>query len=185
MAYITLWLASLYGYTGVPQNVWARPLVQPRSAANFPHAPSAFVANSALSSSDSWFPDSGASFHVTNDVNNIQQLAPFEGPGQIFMGNGQGLHIQSSGSSVFPSPIQPHAPLILHNLLLIPTITKNLISVSQFYRDNNVQFIFTVDKCFVQSNVSESILIEGGVGRDGLYESPSITLSGASMMSST
>lgn len=69
---------------------------------------------------------------------NIQQLAPFEGPDQIFMGNGQGFHINSSGSCVFHSLIQPHTPLALHNILLIPFITKNLISVIHFFRDNNV-----------------------------------------------
>lgn len=74
------WLSSPYGYNSFPQNVWTRPPMQPRSVANFSHAPSAFVANSVPSSSASWFPDFSASFHVTNDAKNIQLLAPFEGP---------------------------------------------------------------------------------------------------------
>ncbi|KAI5416370.1 hypothetical protein KIW84_041439 [Lathyrus oleraceus] len=164
-------------------NVWTRPHMQPRSVANFSHEPSAFVANSVPSSSASWFPDYGASFHITNYAKNIQQLAPFEGPYHIFMGNGQGLDIQSSGSSVFSSPIQPHTPLTLHNFVLIPTITKNLISASQFYRDNHVQFLFTTDKCLVQSEISKATLLEGSVGMDGLYEFPSTTLSVSSMLS--
>jgi len=50
-----------------------------------------------------WIPDSGASFHVTGESQNIQQLGPFEGPNQIYIGNGQGLSIKSSGyTSLFP-----------------------------------------------------------------------------------
>jgi hypothetical protein len=51
----------------------------------------------------SWFPDSGAFYHVTKNSHNIQQCSPIEGPDQIFIGNGQGLLILSSGSSTFPS----------------------------------------------------------------------------------
>ena len=48
-----------------------------------------------------WIPDSGASFHVTGESQNIQRIEPFEGPDQIFIGNGQGLPIAASGSSSF------------------------------------------------------------------------------------
>jgi len=51
--------------------------------------------------SANWIPDSGASFHVTGESQNIQQIEPFEGPDQ-FIGNG--LPITSSGSSTFISP---------------------------------------------------------------------------------
>lgn len=139
-----------------------------------PVASSAFVANSIPAASASWFPDSGAFFHVTSDAKNLQQLTPFESPDQIYMGNGQGLHIQSSGSSVFTSPIHPHTLLTFHNL--IPTITKNLLSVSQFCRDNNVYFLFDANKCLVLSQVNNDVLLEGQVGKDGLYELPSLTL---------
>lgn len=46
-----------------------------------------------LSNNSNWIPHSGASFHVTGESQNIQQLAPFEGPDQIFIGNGPGLNI--------------------------------------------------------------------------------------------
>ena len=46
-------------------------------------------ANSDSKASSSLFPDSGASFHVTNNSQNIQQTSPFEGADQIFIGNGK------------------------------------------------------------------------------------------------
>ena len=92
--------------------------------------PQAMVANSDSNASSSWFPDSGASFHVTNNSQNIQQTSPFEGADQIFIGNGKGLNISASGHSKFVSPLSPNVKLVLKNMLLVPQITKNLISVS-------------------------------------------------------
>ncbi|MCH92265.1 retrovirus-related Pol polyprotein from transposon TNT 1-94, partial [Trifolium medium] len=152
-----------YGYPAA-HNVWMRP------------PPSAFVTNAAPSTSGSWFPDSGASFHVTSDARNLQHLTPFEGHDQIFIGNGQGLHISSSGTSNFPSPLIPHQSLTLHNLLLVPSITKNLISVSQFSKDNNVYFVFSANECLVKSQATDAVLLKGHVGSDGLYEFPDISL---------
>lgn len=103
--------------------------------------------------------------NVTGDARYIQESFPFDGPEQIFIGNGQGLDIQSSGSSVFHSPSKPHIPLTLHNLLHVPSITKNLISVSQF---NSVFFEFHADHCLVKSQANKDVLLQGKVGPDGL-----------------
>jgi len=158
-----------------PPNTWIRPqhpMRPPGSAA----PPSAFLTNASSARSTSWFPDSGASFHVTGDARNLQQLTPFEGHDQIYIGNSQGLRICSSGSSSFPSPTQPHMSLTLHNLLHVPTITKNLISVSQFRKDNNVYFHFIANACLVKSQETDAILLQGRVGSDGLYEFPAMSL---------
>uniref|UniRef100_A0A151UEF3 Uncharacterized protein n=1 Tax=Cajanus cajan TaxID=3821 RepID=A0A151UEF3_CAJCA len=49
------------------------------------------------------------------------------------------------------SPQNSHITLSLNNLLLVPSITKNLVSVSQFARDNDVFFEFHSNYCFVKS----------------------------------
>ena len=41
--------------------------------------PQANLATAGSAPSNSWYPDSGASHHVTNVSQNIQQLTPFEG----------------------------------------------------------------------------------------------------------
>lgn len=55
---------------------------QPQQAQNLP---SAMITNSGIlgpcpTTNSTWFPDSGASYHVTADQNNICQLGSFEGP---------------------------------------------------------------------------------------------------------
>jgi hypothetical protein len=42
---------------------------------------------------DTWFIDSGASDHITANLNNLNQPIPFKGPEQVSVGNGQNLPI--------------------------------------------------------------------------------------------
>jgi len=89
-----------------------------------------------------WIPDFGASFHVTGESQNINQFTHFDRPDQIFISNGEGLSISSVGSSSFVSSNDAHITFKLHKLLHVPSISKNLLSVSQFAKDNFVFFEF-------------------------------------------
>ena len=77
----------------------------PKLVAQPTNQPSAMLTNSAShgngQASSTWIPDSGASFHVTGESQHIKQFAHFDGPDQIFIGNGEGLSISSVGSSSF------------------------------------------------------------------------------------
>ncbi|MCH81099.1 retrovirus-related Pol polyprotein from transposon TNT 1-94, partial [Trifolium medium] len=150
------------------------PAAQPRPQ-NFNHhmRPSAHLAlpyYPGAPSEASWYPDSGASHHLTYDPYNLAQSSPYFGHDQVMMGNGQGVSIHSLGQSSFHSPSDPSVKLELKDLLHVPSISKNLLSVSKFAQDNNVIFEFHPYKCFVKSQASRQILLEGHVGADGLYQ---------------
>jgi len=49
--------------------------------------------------------------------------------------NGQGLHIAYISSLIFNPPHKPNVSLYLTNLLHVPSITKNLLSVTEFAKD--------------------------------------------------
>lgn len=128
------------------------------------------VANSTTAlTGGTQYPDSGGSSHVIGDSQNIQQLSNFEGPGQTFIGNGQGLAINLYGSSYLTFVCNPNINLALHNLLHVPSITKNLISFSHFCHDYLVFFEFHAKHCFVISQANNKVLVQGLVGLDGLY----------------
>lgn len=95
-------------------------------------APRALYLNSDLTPATNWYPDSGASRHVTPNGGNIQQHSNFESPGQIYIGNGQGLSVSSIGTTNFTSSLHTYSTLSLHNLLHVPTITRYLLSVNKF-----------------------------------------------------
>ena len=130
-----------------------------------------------------WFPDSGATNHFTNDFNNLNIGTKYQSNNKWNMGNGAGLDILHIGQSTFSLPISSH-PLILRNLLHVPHITKNLISVSEFHvphmtknlislsqfaRENQVYFEFHPSVCFVKDLEMGQILLQGML-RNGLYQ---------------
>lgn len=106
-----------------PRAVYPVPLAyaSPRAAPPRSSAPQAFYAGTEASSANQWwYPDSGASHHVTPDASNVSDSASVPGTEQVFIGNGQGLSINSVGSMSFPLPHKPHLSLTLNNLLHSP-----------------------------------------------------------------
>ena len=117
-----------------------------------------------------WYLDSGATHHLTNDMSNLSMAEPFTGTSKLVIGNGVGLFITHTGSAVLriQSSIN-HSDLKLNNILLVPKITKNLISISKLTRDNDVVIEFTNDFCFVKDKVRNLIMLQGKVEK-GLYK---------------
>ena len=100
---------------------------------------------------------------------NIKQFTHFHGPDQIFIGNGEGLSISNTGFSSFISRNDVGITFKLHKLLHLPSILKNLLSVSQFGKDNSVFYEFHPHVCLVKSQKTNKSLLRGVVGVDGLY----------------
>lgn len=70
---------------------------------------------------------------MTSDVHNLAQATPFEGSNMIKIGNGPCLPIKHIGSTLL---ITPSHTLILTNVLHVPQITEDLLSVKQLCKDN-------------------------------------------------
>ena len=87
---------------------------------------------------------------MTPDASNLSDASSLNGTEQVYMGNGQGLLINSVGSMPFPSLTQSNSTLILNKLLLVPHITKNLLSINKFAQDNRVFFEFHPQFCSVK-----------------------------------
>jgi hypothetical protein len=101
----------------------------------------AFSTTSSQNNNDiNWYLDIGATNHVTLELENLNLHSDgYIDTDQLHVGNGQGLTISNTGSSKL---IYPNASFLLTNLLHVPQIKKNLLSFSQFTRDNNVYFEF-------------------------------------------
>lgn len=90
------------------------------------------------------------------------------GSNKVHVGNGTGLKVHHIGSSVLqPSDTASSShKFLLTNLLHVPQITKNLISVT-FAKDNIVFFEFHPFYCFAKDIKTGQVLLEGKVS-DGL-----------------
>lgn len=83
------------------------------------------------SSNNNWILDSGATHHITSDLQNLSMQSEYAGSEDVIVGNGNGISISHIGSSTVDSP---STSFTLDNILCAPLIKKNLISVSQFCR---------------------------------------------------
>ncbi|KAG8480454.1 hypothetical protein CXB51_024676 [Gossypium anomalum] len=81
------------------------------------------------------------------------------------MGNGESVSIDNVGSS---NILAGSRLLRLRDVLHVPTVCKNLISVGQFAKDNNVYFEFHPVLCSVKDIQTRKTLLVGRI-HDGLY----------------
>jgi hypothetical protein len=87
-----------------------------------------------------WHPVTSATHHLTNNLINLNlRHDDYDGTEHIQVGNGAGLRITKTSSSILSSSSKS---FVLQKQLLVPDITKNLLSVHQFCKDNNVYFEF-------------------------------------------
>ena len=88
---------------------------------------------------DAWLMDSGASHHVTSDMNNLASHVQYSGPDGVVVGNGATLPITHTGSLSLKSPSRDFS---LNNVLYAPSMQKNLISVNRFCKTNKTSVEF-------------------------------------------
>jgi hypothetical protein len=88
---------------------------QPSQAHAYLSAPSSSI-------DQNWYPDSGATHHLTSDLANLNIKAEdYLGSDQIRIGNGKGLSIKHIGTTRLSTPI---SHFDLHDILHVPHITK-------------------------------------------------------------
>jgi histone deacetylase 1/2 len=113
-----------------------------------------------------WYVDTSATDHFTNNLAKLSIQEPYQGKDQVQIANGAGMRIKHIGHSIIPSSSHP---LHLKNILHIPSITRNLLSVKKFTHDNNVFFEFHPWYFLVNDRASRNVLLRGGCHGD-LYK---------------
>ncbi|XP_074299935.1 uncharacterized protein LOC141631120 [Silene latifolia] len=88
---------------------------------------------------DRWFMDTGASSHMASDSGNLSSYATLGLNCDIVVGSGQRIPITGQGHTTLPSPF---SALRLQNVLHVPHIVKNLVSVRRFTTNNSVSVEF-------------------------------------------
>ena len=127
---------------------------------------SAFVASPKTIGDSSCYVDSGATNHITADLNNLSLQNDFKGKDKITVGNGHTLSISHTRSILVSSSDKP---LLLNNILYAPKITKNLLSVSQITKDYNVFAQFHSNYCLFKDKNTKKVLLQRTL-KGGLYQ---------------
>jgi hypothetical protein len=124
--------------------------------AMYPSAAQAFFNSTISTPNEGWFLDSGASHHVTADLNNLTSFRAYHGQDRLQVGNGSHVIIQNQGHCSLSSP---HGSLDLNGILHVPHITKNLISISKLTKDNDVILEFHPLFCIVKDRHTKQPLL--------------------------
>lgn len=136
------------------------------------HPPSQLAAMAASfhqNSDPQWYANSGATNHLTNDLSNLSLQSGYQGKDQVTVGNGRGLNVSHTGSSILH--LSPPTSFKLNKALCVPHIATNLLLVNQFSKDNNCLFIFDAHGFSIQDRTTRRTLFRG-LSKNGLYPFP-------------
>lgn len=109
--------------------------------------------------------DSGASYHLTPDLDNLSHRQEYHGPDDVTISNGNTLSISHVGSS---SPTIKNRNFHLHNIFHVPAVCTNLLSVSSFTNTNNVSIEF-FPSYFHIKDIPTRTLLHTGPNNGGIY----------------
>lgn len=124
---------------------------------------------SGPSHSSEWFLDSGATHHVTHDLNNLSKYMPYEGFDALQIGDGTGMKICNIGSS---SLSISNCTFFLNDILHVPSFSKNLLSLSKLLCDNSLLIEFYSTSCIIKERHTLRVLLQATIV-NGLYMLPS------------
>jgi hypothetical protein len=115
-----------------------------------------------------WYTDTGATDHVTSDLEKLAVQEKYHGSDQLHTTSGSGMPISHVGHTTIHT--HNHG-LVLKNILHVPSSSKNLLSVHKFTYDNNAFFEFHPWYFLLKDRDMKNLLLRGRC-RNGLYPLP-------------
>jgi histone deacetylase 1/2 len=112
-----------------------------------------------------WYADSGATDHITSELEKMTVCDKYGGQDQVHTASGAGMKISNIGHSVLHTP---NKCLHLKNILHVPSANKSLLFVHRFSLDNNTFFEFHPHHFLIKDRVTKETLHQGRC-EQGLY----------------
>lgn len=116
-----------------------------------------------------WYTDSGASDHVTGDLEKLTVRDRYKGQDQVHTASWAGMSISHIGHSIVKTPSRD---LHLKNILYVPNANKNLVFVHRLATDNSAFLEFHPNFFLIKNQVTKKTLLRGRC-QQGLYSLPS------------
>ena len=134
------------------------PLLKLAAMAN---ASNATIANNQ----DPWLANSSTSDHLTANFNNLSVQSQYKGPEQVTVGNSQSLLISHIGNATLHTK---YHNFTLKNVLHVPRIALNLLSMHKFCLYNSCSFYFDANQIKIQ-DIPMGKLLYKGLSENGVY----------------
>lgn len=138
---------------------------KPRGSGTAKHACSFVVLDSDSKSSKEWYIDSGASHHMTNDDRLLVDKKPSREVRTITSASNSEMEVSSVGTE---RVILNGTEVAVKNVLHIPEISANLLSVNRIARSGN-SVHFEGDNCII-TDLSTGEVLVNCVAENGVYK---------------
>jgi histone deacetylase 1/2 len=112
-----------------------------------------------------WYVDSGATDHITGELDKLTMREKYGGRDQVHTANGSGMSISNIGHTTLHTPIHD---LHLKNILHVPSANKSLASVHRIASDNNAFLEFHPNYFLIKDRQTKTTLHQGRCD-GGLY----------------
>jgi len=112
-----------------------------------------------------------ATHHITRDLDHMHLLQPYTSSNQLIVGDGSGLPISNIGKSVLHT--HTHS-LQLSNVLHVPNISQNLLSIFSLCKTNPISVEFFANQFLVKDLKTMAPLLKG-LHDNGLYHLPQMS----------
>lgn len=122
------------------------------------------------SSANPWVLDTSATHHITPEPHD---MPTYNGIEEVTLGDGNKIPITHNGSTSLHAS---NSVFHLSNTLCAPHIKRNLISISNFCKENLTSIEFFPFEFLVKNLATQTPLVHGR-NRNGLYEWPSTSTS--------
>lgn len=133
---------------------------------------SANVTASSYGVDTNWYIDSGATDHITSELDKLTVKDKYAGNDQVHTASGSGMDINHVGRTIIHTPTHK---LYLNNVLHVSDTKKNLISAYRLMLDNHA-FIELHPSFFLIKDQATKMPLLRGRCRAGLCPLPSSTL---------
>jgi hypothetical protein len=111
---------------------------------------------------------SGATDHITGELEKLSVRNKYRGGDQIHMASGSGMSISYVGQTTFPTPSRN---LLLNDILYVPKSKKNLVSVHRLTSENSIFIELHPNFFLIKDQKTRMVLVKGRcIG--GLYPIP-------------
>jgi histone deacetylase 1/2 len=125
-------------------------------------------ASSAITSyglDSNWYLDSGATDHITSELEKLTTMDRYNGGDQVHAANANGVNITHIGHTTL---LTPSSQVHLKNILYVPNSHKNLVYVHQLTHDNNAYNEFYPTHFSLKEQSMKKTLLQGRC-EEGLY----------------
>ncbi|PKU70451.1 Retrovirus-related Pol polyprotein from transposon TNT 1-94 [Dendrobium catenatum] len=105
---------------------------------------------------------------MTQDLSNLSTASSYNGLESVSVANGNTVPIQHTGNGLLPLP-ETARKLRLQNILHVPSISHNLVSISKLTTDNNISIVFYANGFVIKDSQDNRQLLRGHKC-NGLYQ---------------